>query len=81
MVELRCWRVAEPVCPYGDESLHRSEAVREDLGSDRPRAGRPISHFDAQSAAIARFTGAAIATRNVADFDGCGVTLVDPWKA
>jgi hypothetical protein len=50
------------------------------IASDRRRAGRPISHFDAQIAAIARFTGGVIATRNVADFDGCGVTLVDPWN-
>jgi hypothetical protein len=50
------------------------------IASDRRRAGRPISHFDAQIAAIARFMGAAIATRNTADFDGCGVTIVDPWK-
>jgi len=50
------------------------------IASDRRRAGRPISHFDAQIAAIARFTGAGIATRNLADFEGCGVKLVDPWK-
>jgi predicted nucleic acid-binding protein len=47
----------------------------------RQRAGRPISHFDAQIAAIARAVGAAIATRNVADFDGCGVKVIDPWEA
>jgi hypothetical protein len=51
------------------------------IASDRQRAGRPISHFDAQIAAIARFMGAAIATRNIADFDGCGVTIVDPWRS
>src|SRR5436190_22321199 len=28
------------------------------IASDRRRAGRPISHFDAQIAAIARFAGA-----------------------
>jgi predicted nucleic acid-binding protein len=50
------------------------------IASDRRRAGRPISHFDAQMAAIARFTGAAIATRDTGDFDGCGVAVVDPWK-
>jgi predicted nucleic acid-binding protein len=50
------------------------------IASERRRTGRPISHFDAQIAAIARYTGAAIATRNPRDFDGCGVTLVDPWK-
>ena len=51
------------------------------IASERRRAGRPISHFDAQIAAIARSVGAAIATRNRADFEGCGVALVDPWKA
>jgi predicted nucleic acid-binding protein len=45
----------------------------------RRKAGRPISHFDAQIAAIARVTGATVATRNVADFEGCGVKIVDPW--
>jgi predicted nucleic acid-binding protein len=50
------------------------------IASDRRRAGRPISHFDAQIAAIARFTGASIATRSVADFDACGVNRVDPWN-
>ena len=50
------------------------------IAAARRRGGRPISHFDAQIAAIARFMGASIATRNTADFDGCGVTIVDPWK-
>jgi toxin FitB len=50
------------------------------VASRRRRAGRPISHFDAQIAAIALSSGAAIATRNVVDFEGCGVALVDPWN-
>jgi toxin FitB len=49
------------------------------IASDRRRAGHPISHFDAQIAAIARANGAKVATRNVADFRGCGVELIDPW--
>lgn len=49
------------------------------IASERRRAGRPISHFDAQIAAIARSTGSAIATRNVGDFESCRVALVDPW--
>ena len=51
------------------------------IASDRRVAGRPISHFDAQIAAIARSTGATVATRNVDDFDGCGVMVVNPWQA
>lgn len=42
--------------------------------------GRPIAQFDAQIAAIARSTGALVATRNVVDFEGCGLDLVNPWK-
>lgn len=45
----------------------------------RRRNGRPISQFDAQIAAIARSSGAAVATRNVVDFEGCGIELVNPW--
>ena len=51
------------------------------IASDRRRAGRPISHFDAQIAAVALSMGGRLATRNVADFDGCGVTVVDPWSS
>lgn len=51
------------------------------IASDRRRAGHPISAFDAQIAAIARVMGATIATRNIADFEGLGLRLVDPWAA
>ena len=46
----------------------------------RRRAGRPISQFDAQIAAIAATRRAALATRNTADFEGCGVDLHNPWN-
>jgi len=49
------------------------------IAADRRRAARPISHFDAQIAAIATCSGAAIATRNTADFEGCGVEILNPW--
>jgi predicted nucleic acid-binding protein len=45
----------------------------------RQRAGRPVATMDAQIAAIARNLGATLATRNLDDFDGCGIDLVDPW--
>ena len=51
-----------------------------EIASGRSRGGRPISHFDAQIAAIARVHGAQLATRNVQDFAGCGVALIDPWE-
>ena len=45
----------------------------------RDRAGRPISQFDAMIAAIARSHRAAVATRNTADFQDCGVDVINPW--
>jgi predicted nucleic acid-binding protein len=33
----------------------------------------------AQIAAIARSRGAAVATRNIDDFAGCGIAVVSPW--
>lgn len=36
---------------------------------------------DAQIAAIAKAHGAILATRNIQDFEGCGVELVNPWKS
>lgn len=51
-----------------------------DIVVTRRAAGRPMAQFDAQIAAIARQHGAALATRNTADFAGCGLTLHDPWQ-
>lgn len=49
----------------------------------RPRSnnGDPISPFDAMIAAIARSRGGSLATRNIKDFPGCGINLIDPWTA
>jgi hypothetical protein len=46
----------------------------------RRGAGRPISQFDAQIAAIALSRRAGLATRNVSDFVDCGLTLTNPWS-
>jgi predicted nucleic acid-binding protein len=50
-----------------------------EIAANRRHAGKPISHFDAQIAAIARTHGALLVTRNVNDFVGCGIRLLDPW--
>jgi hypothetical protein len=65
------------VLSFGSEAARAYAAI----ASERRRAGRPISHFDAQVAAIGRSARGAIATRNTRDFEDCGVKLINPWLA
>ncbi|KAB8294362.1 type II toxin-antitoxin system VapC family toxin [Bifidobacterium avesanii] len=46
----------------------------------RQRMGNRIGPQDAMIAAIARSRGMAVATRNVRDFEGTGVELINPWE-
>ena len=45
----------------------------------RRAAGRPINHADCQIAAIARSRGASVATRDMDDFEGSGIDVINPW--
>jgi len=63
------------VLPF-DSAAAKAYAV---IAASRPATGRPIMEADCQIAAIARVRAAAVATRNVADFEGCGIEIVDPW--
>lgn len=49
------------------------------IAASRRASGRPISHADCQIASIARSRGAAVATRDVEGFQGCGIEVVNPW--
>ncbi len=69
---------------FGARILPVDSAAAEAYGeiyAARQRAGRPTDGFDLLIAAIARHRGLTVATRNVKDFDGCGVDLVNPWSA
>lgn len=46
----------------------------------RKQAGRPVPAMDALIGGMALAHGATLATRNVADFDGYGLSIVDPWQ-
>jgi len=64
------------VLPFDEAAaLHYADIV-----AARRREGRPIEAFDAQIAAMARVAGAELATRDVGDFAGCGLILVNPWE-
>jgi predicted nucleic acid-binding protein len=59
---------------------HRAAHAFSSISSSRRKQGRPMSELDAQIAAIARANSAVLATRNIGDFEGCGVRLVNPWE-
>ena len=65
------------VLPF-DSAAARAYAA---IAASRRSAGRPILEADCQIAAIARASDAAVATRNGADFEHCGIALIDPWAA
>ena len=65
------------ILPFHEEAAR----VFAPLAVSRRSRGRPLSLFDAQIAAIARSHAATLATRNIADFEDCGVRLVNPWTA
>ncbi|QGM47867.1 type II toxin-antitoxin system VapC family toxin [Methylocystis heyeri] len=60
-----------------DSAAAKAYAV---IAAKRRAAGQPIMEADCQIAAIARVRGAAVATRNVRDLEGCGVEIVDPFN-
>lgn len=47
----------------------------------RERAGRPVSAMDMAIAGIAAANNAALATRNVRDFEGLDLKLINPFEA
>ncbi|MEO9161160.1 MAG: type II toxin-antitoxin system VapC family toxin [Casimicrobiaceae bacterium] len=65
------------ILPFGSAAASSYATI----AATRQRAGRPISHLDAQIAAIAHSMGGSVATRNVKDFDRCDIRIVNPWDA
>ena len=51
------------------------------LEAERQLRGRPLSSTDGQIAATALEHGLTLATRNVSDFEGLGLTVVNPWDS
>lgn len=47
----------------------------------RRSIGRPMSVPDGQIASIARLNKFALATRNIKDFEDCGLSLIDPFES
>ena len=66
---------AERILPFDSDAAQAYAAIT----VARRVAGHPISQADCQIAAIARSRGASVVTRDVDDFEGSGVEVVNPW--
>lgn len=66
---------ANRVLPF-DGAAARAYA---EITAERRAAGRPIGQLDCQMAAVTRCRGAALVTRNMRDFKGVGIEVLDPW--
>ena len=51
-----------------------------DIMGEASRGGRAMSVPDGMIAAIARINGGRLATRNLKDFEGLGLYLINPWN-
>ena len=54
-------------------------AAYADIFAGCRQAGRSTPTIDLMIAAVARSNGASVVTRDVGGFEGCGVSLVNPW--
>ena len=64
------------VWPF-DRGAARSYAA---IVAGRRAGGRSVSQLDCQIAAIARSRSMALATRNIRDFEECGIEVINPWR-
>lgn len=64
------------VLPLGE--LEMSEWAQ--IQAQAEKSGRPLPMVDSLVAASARCHGLTVATRNIRDFQGCMVSVYDPWS-
>jgi toxin FitB len=78
---LRVWLEIELPQWFDTRVLPIDLAVAERWGRLLAAAGRPLPAVDSLLAATALDRGLRLVTRNVRDFEGLGLEIVDPWEA
>jgi toxin FitB len=68
--------VSPRVLAFDEEAARVAGAI----SAQRERDGRPIHIADSQIAAIARCNSATLVTRDLRDFSGLDLDLINPWK-
>ncbi len=81
--ELEAWLKTDLFNLFSGRILPMTQSVAERWGvleGQRQLMGRPLNVPDAQIAATALEHALTLVTRNVRDFEGLGVTILNPWK-
>lgn len=80
---LNAWLSEDLPARFDDRLLALDAAAADQWGRIVARsqaAGRPIGAMDAFLAALATLHQLTLVTRNVADFEGTGIRLFNPWS-
>ena len=67
---------AQRILPFDSEAARAYGFI----AAGRRAAGLLVGTHDCLIAAITRSHGAGIATRDVGDFEGCGLEITNPWS-
>lgn len=80
---LRTWLTRDLAARFADRLLPIDVAVAARWGmlaANAEKRGTPLPVIDSLIAATAMEHGFSVVTRNVTDFERCGVACVDPWQ-
>jgi toxin FitB len=80
--ELESWIEADLSMLFSGRTLAVTRSIAERWGildAERQLAGKPLNMADGLIAATALEYDYTVVTRNVKDFSGLGVTLLNPW--
>jgi hypothetical protein len=80
---LRTWLTRDLAARFADRLLPIDVPVAArwgKLSGDAEKRGTPLPVIDSLIAATALEHGFSVVTRNIADFERCGVGCVDPWE-
>jgi predicted nucleic acid-binding protein len=75
------WLELELPAFFQERLLAVDRVVADHWGRLLAAAARPLPAIDSLIAATALAHGLTLVTRNVRDFEGIGVPLIDPWSA
>lgn len=81
--QLEAWLTDDLLRMFSGRILPMTQRIADRWGAlegQRQLMGRPLSVPDGQIAATALEHGLSMVTRNVKDFEGIGLSIINPWE-